>query len=133
MPFGSLGPFANAVSQAEREGAGVSAFAMNPATALMLETMKEVDGSRKALLGQDPTEPGIRRILGVPVVVSPAIAERVVWCYDRTRVVSVVREDVDLAVDESVFFTSHRVAVRAVMRVGFPHTTSVVRITAAAV
>ena len=46
------------------------------------------------------------------------------WCYDRTRVISVVREDVELAVDE-VFFTSHRVAVRAVMRVGFgfPHTT----------
>ncbi len=123
------------MSQAETEGAAVSTFAMNPATALMLATLKEADGSRKALLGQDPTEPGVRRILGVPVVVSPTIAERVVWCYDRSRVVSVVREDVELAVDESVFFTSHRVAVRAVMRIGFgfPHTTSVVRITAAAV
>ena len=49
------------------------------------------------------------------------------------QVVGVLREDATLEVDRSVFFTSDRVAVQAVLRAGFahPHPQGVVKITAA--
>jgi HK97 family phage major capsid protein len=69
----------------------------------------------------------------VDLVTSPAVAAGTIWAYDRSRVWTVLREDLNLVVDRSVFFTSDRVAVRAAMRVGFAfgHPQSVVKITAA--
>ena len=53
-----------------------------------------------------------------------------VWAYDRAKVFVVLREDVTLALDESIFFGSDSLAVRCTMRVdfGFPHPQSIVSI-----
>lgn len=76
----------------------------------------------------DATQAGQRRILGVDLVTSPAVAAGTIWAYDRSRVWTVLREDVTLVVDRSVFLR----LTHATMRVGFAfgHPQCVVKITA---
>ncbi len=131
-PYTNLDVFASAISKAEQVGAQVSVFVTDPVTALTLSQIKTGTGSNAPLLGQDATQAGERRVLGVPLLTSPSVAAGVVWAYDRSRVWTVLREDVTLDVDSSRYFESDRVAVRATMRVGFAfgHPQSVVKITA---
>lgn len=128
-----LDAFASAISKAEQVGATLSAFVTNPATALTLATLKEGTGSNRPLLGADATVAGERRILGVPLLTSPAVAAGVIWGIDGTRAWLVLREDVTLAVDPSRYFELDSVGVRATLRVGFAfgHPSSVVKVTAA--
>ena len=83
------------------------------------------------MLGKDATSATGRMILGVPLHVSPFVAANTLWAIDGSRVWLVVREDATVEVDRSVFFTSDRVAVKAVMRAafGFVHPQSVVKVT----
>lgn len=55
------------------------------------------------------------------------------WVLDGSRVWFVVRTDAEIVADRSVYFTSDRVAVRAVTRCGFgfPHSAAVVKVTTA--
>lgn len=131
--FTNLDPFATAISLAEQVGATISSFVTDPATALALGKLKDQTGSNRPLLGMDATAAGQRRILGVDLLSSPAVAAGTIWAYDRQRVWTVLRSDVTLDVDRSRYFESDRVAVRATMRVGFAfgHPQSVVKITAA--
>lgn len=132
--FANLDPFAEAISRAETVGATVTAFVCSPATALVLAKLKSGSGSNAPLLGQDATSAGQRRVLGVDVLTSPTITGSTVWAYSASRVWTVIRDDVSLEVDRSVFFTSDRVAVKATMRIGFAfgHPQSVVKLTGAA-
>jgi HK97 family phage major capsid protein len=61
---------------------------------------------------------------------SPFVAEGTVWGVPQARVQIVLRDDVRLEVDRSVYFTSDRVAVKATMRVGFGfvHPAAVVKV-----
>lgn len=129
--FTNLDPFAEAISLAEQVGATVTSFVTDPATALTLSKIKTGTGSNAPLLGQDATAAGQRRIPGVEVVSSPAVAAGTVWAYDWSRVWSVLRDDVTIDVDRSPYFESDRVGIRATMRVGFAfgHEASVVKIT----
>ncbi len=122
---------AQAISKAEQVGSTVSAFVTNPTTALALATIKTATGSNAPVLGQDATSATSRQILGVPLYVSPSVAADTLWALDQSRVWLVLREDTTVEVDRSVFFTSDRVAVKAVMRAGFGfvHAASVVRVT----
>ncbi|GAB3603296.1 hypothetical protein GCM10027586_06280 [Kineococcus gypseus] len=131
--FTNLDAFAEAVSKAEQVGAQVTSFVTHPSTALALAKIKTADGSPVPLLGQDPTAAGQRRILGVELRTSPAVAAGTVWGYDRSRVWTVLRDDVTLDVDRSRYFESDRVAIRATMRVGFAfgHPQSVVKVVTA--
>jgi len=43
----------------------------------------------------------------------------VVWGISQSQAFMVVRETAEVESDRSVFFTSHRVAVRAIVRLGF--------------
>jgi len=128
--FANLDPFAEAISKAETEGATLTAFVANPTDALTLAKLKDESGSNRPLLGTDPTAPTRRTILGIPLVTSPAVAEDTIWAYDRTRIVTVMRDDVTLDVDRSAYFTTDRIGIRATMRIGFgyPHPASIVRI-----
>jgi len=83
------------------------------------------------LLGADGT--AATQIRGVPLLVSYAIPDNVVWALDADRAIMVVRSDASVVVDTSVFFTSDRVAVRGTLRVGFgfPHPAAFVKITTA--
>lgn len=121
--------FAEAISKAEAEGAQVTTFVANPTDALALAKLKTATGSNQPLLGQGATDALDRRILGVPLLTSSAIAAGVIWAIPRDRVTIVVRRDATLAVDRSAYFSSDRVGVRATMRVGFgyPHPAAVVK------
>ena len=130
--FTNTDPFATAISLAEQVGATLTTFATDPATALTLSKLKEQSGSNKPLLGSDATAAGQRRILGVELVTSPAITAGTIWAYDRSRVWTVLRDDVTLDVDKSRYFESDRVGIRATMRIGFAfgHPASIIKITA---
>ncbi|MBA2558802.1 MAG: phage major capsid protein [Propionibacteriales bacterium] len=131
--FGNLDFAAEAISKAETVGATITAFVAGPATALALAKVKQSTGSNQPVLGMDATSATSRQILGVPLFVSQYVAANTLWAIDSSRVWLVVREDATVEVDRSVFFTSDRVAVKAVMRAGFGfvHPQSVVKVTIA--
>ncbi|MBM7807658.1 HK97 family phage major capsid protein [Geodermatophilus bullaregiensis] len=123
--FASLDPFAEAQSLAEGVGALLTSFVANPVDALALTTLKVSTGSNQTLLG------GQRSINGVPLLTSPSVPAGTIYGIPQDRAVVVVREDATVETDSSVFFTSDRVAVKAVMRVGFGfnHLAALVKIT----
>ncbi|MFA7511859.1 MAG: phage major capsid protein [Mycolicibacterium vanbaalenii] len=129
----NVDPFSEAISKAENEGAQITAFIANAATVLALSKLKKLTtGSNEPLLQPDPTLPTRRQILGVPLYSVPntVVPANTVWAVDISRVFVVVRQDVELSVDESFYFGSDSLAVRAVMRVafGFPHERAVIKI-----
>lgn len=126
-------PFTAAVFSAEAVGATITAWVANPADGLLLASLKEATGSNRALLQPDATQAGRRVIGGVPLYSSPAVTAGEVWAVPADRVFVIIRNDVDLQVDSSPYFSSDRTAVRATMRVGFafPHPLAIVRITEA--
>lgn len=124
--------FAEAVSLAENVGAQVTAFVANANTVLSLSKLKKATGSNEPLLQPDPTLPTRRQILGVPLwsVPNTVLPDAVIWALDGSRVYVVIRQDVDLRVDESRYFESDRIGIRATLRIGFgyPHQAALVRI-----
>jgi HK97 family phage major capsid protein len=54
----------------------------------------------------------------------------VVWGIPRAYTYLVIRQNATVESDRSVYFTSHRVAIRAINRValGFPHPAAIVKI-----
>ena len=129
--YANLDFAAEAISKAETVGARITAFVAAPATALALAKIRTASGSNEPVLGKDATSATGRQILGVPLLVSPFVAANTLWAIDGSRVWLVVREDATVEVDRSVYFTSDRVAVKAVMRAafGFVHPQSVVKVT----
>jgi hypothetical protein len=81
-------------------------FVTDPTTALTLAKIKAGTGTIAPLLGQDAPQAGERRILGVTLLTSASVAAGLVWAYDRSRVWTVLREDVTLNVDASRYFES---------------------------
>jgi HK97 family phage major capsid protein len=133
--WATLDSFEAAKSAAETLNTTIDAFVAAPATVLALSTLKEYGaaGSNKALLQADPTQPVTRSISGVPLYSSPAVAADVVWGIPKQHSLFVLRQDATVETDRSVFFTSDRTAVRAVLRVsfGFTYPLTVVKITKA--
>ncbi|WP_026820176.1 phage major capsid protein [Arthrobacter castelli] len=132
--WANLDPFAEATSNAEGLGLNVNNFVANPADALILAQLKESDTSNKPLLAADPTSASRRLLQGVPLLVSPAVTAGTIWGLPKLRSVVVRRNDVDLKIDKSAYFTSDRTAIRAIMRVGFgfPHEAALQKITLSA-
>ncbi|WP_336633032.1 MULTISPECIES: phage major capsid protein [unclassified Microbacterium] len=128
--WANLDPFAAALANAEGFGLAVDSFVANPADALILATLKESTTSQRPLLTPDPTQPSKRLIQGVPLFVSSAVTPGTVWGIPKVRAILVRRNDVDLAVDRSAYFTSDRTAIRATMRVSFafPHAAAIQKI-----
>lgn len=127
----SFDPFAEAISKAEEVGATIGAFVVSPATALTLAKLKQATGSNMPMLGTAATDSLDRRILGVPLLVSPAVdAATVAWGIPKAASVLVQRGGAELDVDKSVYFGSYSTGVRAVMRVGFGfvHPAAIVRL-----
>ena len=126
----NLDPFAQAISLAENVGATITSFCLNPADLLTLAVLKDQTGSNRPLLGTDPTAPTKRTALGIPLIPTPAVKVGTIWGVPKDRVMIVVREGATLDVDRSAYFSSDRVGVRAIMRVGFgfPHAAAVTRL-----
>lgn len=139
LPTGStawtnLDPFAEAITAAEQEGATLTSFVANPDDALSLATLKEQDGSNVPLLGSDPAVAGARTVLGVPLLVSPAVTPGTVWGIPREFSLVVRRKAVRVESSPYPLFSSDMVSIRAIMRVTWahPHPASVIEIRLAA-
>ncbi|MEE2855400.1 MAG: phage major capsid protein [Actinomycetota bacterium] len=133
--YANVDAFSDALYAAALHNAEIGAWVTNPTTAQALAKVKQYGsaGSNVPLLGVDPTMPGQRQILGVPLIVSPYVSTtgNVVWGIPKAYSYFVLRQDGQVESDRSVFFTSDRVAVRATMRVGFgwPNPAAIVKIT----
>lgn len=112
----NLDSFAEAIAEAETNGGNVSAFITDPSTALALATLKASTDANSSLL----TDP--RVVLGRPVIVSKYATAGTVWAVDASTVFAVLHNDVEIAFSTDAFFTSDRVAIRGVIRVGFGFT-----------
>lgn len=123
--WADLDPFV----QAEFAGpVPLTAYAAHSSDAQALASLKTGDGSNQYLLQVGPD--GRRLINGVPLYVSDYVAAGGVWGIPATRSRVVIREDVEVSSDRSVYYTSDRVAVRAKMRLafGFPTPAAFVRV-----
>ncbi|RVW01321.1 phage major capsid protein [Rhodococcus xishaensis] len=132
--YANTDPFAEAISKARTVGATLTAWVANPTTALTMAKVKKAEGSNEPLLGNDPTEPTKRTILGLPLEEFSGIPDGVVWGIPVDRVFVVMRKDTDLKVSDQSHFTSDQIAIRAITRVGFgfPHPSAIVKISTTA-
>lgn len=117
--WADLDAFVEAIYNAENLGLTVNSFVANPADAKILAQLKVSTGSNQPLLGTDPTNPTRRVIQGVQLLVAPGVTQGTIWGLPKNRLHVVRRNDTELAVDKSVYFTSDRVAIRATARYGF--------------
>lgn len=114
-----LDTFAQVMTDVAVDGGDVTAWVANPVDALTFSNVKVASGWAQPLLGPDAANPTTRSVFGVPLLTSPQVPQGLVYGLDADRVVTVLREDVAVEMDGSVFFTSDRVAVRATMRCAF--------------
>lgn len=115
----NLDAFEAAIAGAETVGATITSFVANPADALELAQLKESSGSNRGLLQPDPTSITGRIIAGRPLHTSPAVEQGTVWAIPSDRTVIALRKNAEIKIDESAFFTSDQVAIRAVTRAAF--------------
>jgi hypothetical protein len=78
----------------------------------------------------DPTKPGRRLILGVPLLVSEAVDDATVWGIPQAFSFVVQAQEATLDVSTDAFFTSDKVAIKTTLRVafGWPHKEAIVKI-----
>ena len=132
--YTNVDPFSDGIYVSAQHNGVIGAWVTNPATAQALPKVKQytAGASNMPLLGADPTMPGQRQILGIPLLTSPYVTttNNVVWGVPQAFSYFVIRQDGLVESDRSVLFTSDRVAVRAIMRVGFgfPNPAAVVKI-----
>jgi HK97 family phage major capsid protein len=132
--YANVDPFSDAIYTAARHNGQITAWVTNPATAMALAKVKQytAGASNMPLLGADPTMPGQRQILGIPLLTCPSVTttNNAVWGISKDYAYFVIRQDAQVESDRSVFFTSDRVAVRATLRVGFgfPNPAAIVKI-----
>lgn len=128
--WANVDPFIGAQFKLEAIGARVTSFIANPADAEILAKLKKATGSNEPLLATDATSPTTRRISGVPLWTSLAIPTGTIYGIDGTRVHTVLRNDVEVEEDKSVYFGSYSTAVRSVARVafGYPHPKAIARL-----
>ena len=103
---------------AELEGAGamLSHFVLAPDTWAVLRKMKTSDDSNVSILGAGTTD-AQRVLLGVPVLVSPAVPSGSGLLLDRGAIVSAV-SPIRVAQSEHAFFTADSTAMRVTWRIG---------------
>ncbi|MFC3299791.1 phage major capsid protein [Arthrobacter agilis] len=120
----NLDAFAEAVAAAEGEGANITGWVLSPVDALAVAVLKTATGSNQALTN-DP-----RVLQGRPVFVDAKVPTGTAWGLDSSTAITVLREDVEIAVSEDAFFSSDRVAIRATARIGFgfPRSSTVVKL-----
>ncbi|WP_043441846.1 phage major capsid protein [Arthrobacter sp. L77] len=109
----NLDPFAVAVAQAESAGGTITGWVLSPAEALTVATLKTGSGSNQTLT-QTP-----REILGRPVFVNSNVPQGTAWGVDAATAITVLREDLELAISADAYFTSDRIAIRSTARIGF--------------
>ncbi|WP_271403494.1 phage major capsid protein [Kocuria palustris] len=124
----NLDSFSAAQYTAEAKGATITACLTSREHALTLANLKVSVGSNESLMQ------GQRVVNGVPIIIAPDLTAGTIYGVDASRIYSVIRDEVRVDVDESVYFTSDRIAVRTTMRMGFgvAGSASIIKMTATA-
>jgi HK97 family phage major capsid protein len=121
--YANVDAFSDAVFSAAQHNGTITAWVTNPDTAKTLAKVKQYDatGSNVPLLGADPTQPGRRQILGIPLLTSPYVdtTDNDVWGIAKSQSYMIIREKAEVESDTSAYFTSDRIGIRAILRVGF--------------
>lgn len=132
--FADLDPFTAGRFAAAGFGARITAWAANPADAEELAQLKEQNGSVRNLLTYNPNDASVLTLDGVPMFTSTAITAGTVWGIPSDRVIVGINDQVRVDQSKDALFSSDRIAVRAVLRVGFAFTQpqAIVKITKAA-
>lgn len=117
----SLDPFAEAAAAAADHNTTIDAWVAHPDDALAIAQLKTATGSNQALLAPsgDATASARRVIEGAPLHVSANVTAGTIWGIPKTASIISIREDAEVTADHSAFFTSDRVAIRGILRVGF--------------
>ncbi|MFH5825007.1 phage major capsid protein [Georgenia sp. AZ-5] len=133
--WANLDVFTDAIVNGQTKGHPVTAFVANSADVTALSKLRDETGSNRPLLGPDPTVPGSRQILGVPLLTSDAVPASTVWAIPQTASLLVIREGAAegpvLETDKSVWFTKDQVAVKGILRIswGWPYPAAITKIT----
>lgn len=104
------------VAQLESNGATPSGILLAPDAWAAIRKIKTGTGSAATLLGAG-TADAEQALLGLPVMTSSAVPAGTGFIYDRASIVSAV-SNVEVATNDSAFFTSDSVALRVVFRFG---------------
>jgi HK97 family phage major capsid protein len=136
-PAAGLDAWIDALAAIENNGGRGTAAFVSPASWAGLAKLKEATGSAKPVLADPATGPSgdmARSVAGVPVRVTPAVADGEAWLVDGSRVAAVVRLDGQVRADASARFTSDSLVLRVITRIDFgvPYAGTVARIAAAA-
>lgn len=126
-PITDLDPFISAIGKLEAHGSKASAFIADSRTWTALRLLREFNGtdlkSNVPLLNSndDPTAPQGTTIQGVPIfsLREGVLAPGLIWCYDSTRVFSVIRAGVSLETSRDFYFDSRATALVASTRLAF--------------
>lgn len=113
---GNLDQLVDLVATLEGNGATPSHIILAPDAWGEIAKMKIGAAYNSTLLGAG-TEDTVRRLLGLPVIVTPAMTTMTGLVIDKTAVVSAVGP-VQVATSEHVFFNSDGIAIRATWRFG---------------
>lgn len=113
----NLDPLVDLVAQLEANGSNPTGIILDPLAWAALRKLKTSDGSHMTLIGAG-TNDAQRRLLDVPVTVNPAMKANTGLVVDHNAVISAAGP-VRVDTDESVYFTSDGVAIRATWRIGW--------------
>lgn len=119
--FANVDAFSDAVYTSAQHNGQIGAWVTSPATAMLLSKLKVGSTYNLPLLQPDASRPGQRQILGIPLLTSPYVdtTDDVVWGIPKALTYMVIRQAAEVTTDASVYFTSDRLAVRAIVRLGF--------------
>lgn len=109
----SLDLIHDAKAAAEAQGGRPTALLAHPLDVLRLVKLKDAEGSARGLL------PDATTVAGVPVVSTEFATEGEPWLVDSSAILTVLRDDTSIAINEATYFTSDRIAIRGTVRVGF--------------
>lgn len=113
----NLDPLIDLVAGLESNGGTPTGILLDPLAWAALRKIKTGTGHETALLGAG-THDSVKMLLDLPVTVTSALAANTGAVIDASAIASAVGP-VNVAADESVYFTSDSVALRATWRIGW--------------
>jgi HK97 family phage major capsid protein len=118
-PAAGIDAYVDAVAAVQLVGAEATVDWVNPSAWSGLSKVKRATGDARPVLNPQPTQAGVRSLLGLPVRVSRHCPEGTAYVADASRIVVVDRQPGSVEVDRSAAFTRDGNYVRAVQRIEF--------------
>lgn len=112
----NLDPLVDLLAALETNGATPTLIIVDPIGWSKLAKIKTTTGSAVPLLGAG-TEATERRLLGLPVTVTPAMPSGTGLVIDKTEIVSVAGR-IEVATSDQAYFVNDSIAIRATFRFG---------------